>query len=99
VFIERFGTHRDEIFVTASALRKELGKDFDKVPTGAIGLYTYVERLSQGLKQLMTGNRKFALKHITRGDIASLTQDAANISKIPFIMDVDKEEAENILNS
>jgi hypothetical protein len=47
----------------------------------------------------MTGNRKFALKHISRDDIASLTKDCANISNIPFIMDVDKDEVEKILNS
>lgn len=98
VFIERFGSKKEEIFVTASKLKKELGKDFDRVPTGALGVYTYIERLSQGLKQLMTGNRKFALKHITRDDIAALTKDAANISDIPYVMDVDKEEVEKILN-
>jgi glutamate synthase domain-containing protein 2 len=97
VFVERFGSKKEEIFVTASKLKKELGKDFDRVPTGALGLFTYIERLAQGLKQLMTGNRKFALKHITRDDIASLTQDAANISKIPYVMDVDKLEVEQIL--
>lgn len=99
VFVERFGNRKEEIFVTAAKLHKELGKDFDEVPTGALGVYTYVERLAQGLKQLMTGNRKFALKHITRDDIASITKDAANISGIPYIMDVDKEEVEKILNS
>ena len=98
VFIERFGSKKEEIFVTASKLKKELGKDFDRVPTGALGVYTYIERLAQGLKQLMTGNRKFALKYITRDDIAALTKDAANISDIPYVMDVDKEEAEKILN-
>jgi glutamate synthase domain-containing protein 2 len=99
VFIERFGTRKEEIFVTAAKLKKELGKDFDSVPTGALGLYTFIERLAQGLKQLMTGNRKFGLEHITRDDIASLTKDAANISGIPYVMDVDKEEVEKILNS
>ncbi len=99
VFVERFGTRKEEIFVTASELKKELGKDFERVPTGALGVYTYIERLAQGLKQLMTGNRKFALEHIARDDIASLTKDAANISGIPYVMDVDKKEVEKILNS
>jgi hypothetical protein len=99
VFVERFGNRKEEIFVTASKLKKELGKEFDKVPTGALGVYTYVERLAQGLKQLMTGNRKFALEHITRDDIASLTKDAASISGIPYVMDLDKEEVDKILDS
>ncbi len=99
VYIERFGDSIDEIFVTAGELRKELGdKEFEKIPPGAIGLYTYYERLAQGLRQLMCGSRKFALEHITRDDISSLTHEAAQISGISYIMDVDKEEAWNIIN-
>ena len=99
VYIERFGTSKDEIFVTASSLRKELGnKEFEKLPTGAIGLYTYYERLAQGLRQLMAGSRKFALEHMSRYDLAALTREAADVSNIQFIMDVDKKEALNILD-
>jgi len=100
VYIERFGTTKDEIFVTAADLRHELGDaEFEKIPTGALGLYTYYERLAQGLRQLMAGSRKFALEHITRDDIASLTHEAADISGIKYILDVDKEEAQKILKS
>jgi len=100
VYIERFGNSKDEIFVTASALRRELGdEEFDRIPTGALGLYTYYERLAQGLRQLMAGSRKFALEHISRDDIAALTREAATVSGIRYIMDVDQEEAEKILDS
>ncbi|MCK4626922.1 MAG: FMN-binding glutamate synthase family protein, partial [Phycisphaerae bacterium] len=99
VYIERFGNSKDEIFVTASELRKELGdKEFEKLPTGALGLYTYYERLAQGLRQIMAGSRKFALEHIARGDMAALTREAAQVSGITYITDVDKEEVETILN-
>jgi glutamate synthase domain-containing protein 2 len=100
VYVERFGTTRDDIFVTAAELRKELGNDeFENLPTGAIGLYTYYERLAQGLRQLMCGARKFALEHIQRSDLACLTQDAARISGIQYITDVDRNEVEAILNA
>jgi len=100
VYVERFGSSKDDIFVTSSSLRKELGdKEFEKLPTGAIGLYTYYERLAQGLRQLMAGNRKFALEYITRDDIATLTREAEKISGIQYIMDVDKKEVEKILKS
>ena len=99
VYVERFGSKIDEIFVTSGELRKELGNDeFEKLPAGAIGLYTYYERLAQGLRQLMCGSRKFTLGHITRNDIAALTPEAAKISGIDYLMDVDKEEAEKILS-
>ncbi len=99
VYVERFGTSKDEIFVTAAELRHRLGDEaFDKLPTGALGLFTYYERLAQGLRQLMAGSRRFTLAHMSRNDLAALTHEAAEISGIPFIMDVDKEEAQQILN-
>jgi glutamate synthase domain-containing protein 2 len=98
VYVERFGHSIDKIFVTASHLRKELGNDeFEKIPTGAIGLYTYYERLAQGLRQMMAGSRKFALEYMSRDDLAALTPEAAGISGIKYIMDVDKDEVVKIL--
>lgn len=98
VYVERFGNSKDEIFVTASILRKELGNDaFEKLPTGALGLYTYYERLAQGLRQLMAGSRKFSLAYMSRDDLAALTREAADISGIQYIMDVDNTEVDKIL--
>ncbi len=100
VYVERFGNTKDEIFVTSKDLRKELGDtEFEKLPTGAIGLYTYYERLAQGLRQLLTGARKFDLSYMTRNDLAALTHDAAGRSGIPFIMDYGKEKVENMFKN
>ncbi|MGQ9472028.1 MAG: FMN-binding glutamate synthase family protein [Candidatus Aminicenantales bacterium] len=99
VYVERFGSSVEEIFVTAPELKEKYAERFNEIPTGAIGLYSYFKRLNQGLRQLMAGNRKFALGYITRDDIAALTKDAANISGIPYILDVDREEVEKILSS
>ena len=100
VYVERFGNSKDEIFVTASALRQELGdEEFEKLPTGALGLYTYYERLAQGLRQLMAGSRKFAVEYIARDDIAALTREAAQVSGIQYVMEVDQGKVERILSS
>jgi hypothetical protein len=78
-------------------LRHELGDSiFKTLPAGALGLYTYYERLAQGPRQLMAGSRKFSMEYIDRNDIAALTRDAAGISGIQHIMDVDWSEAEEI---
>ncbi len=99
VYIERFGSNIDEIFVTATELRKELGdKEFETLPTGAIGLYTYYERLAQGLRQLMAGSRKFATKYISRDDLVCLTKESADITGIPHVMDLDKESVDKLLD-
>ncbi len=97
VYVERFGGSAEEIFVTAPELKRRYKERFNDLPTGAIGLYTYFKRLDQGLRQLMAGARKFSLQYITRDDIAALTHDAAAVSGIPFISDVDKEEVQKIL--
>jgi glutamate synthase domain-containing protein 2 len=99
VYVERFGHKIDEIFVTASELMTKYGDKFEELPPGALGVHGYFKRLNQGLRQLMAGNRKFTLEYIQRDDIASLTRDAENISGIPYVTDVDKEEVEAILNS
>jgi len=98
VYIGRFGDTPEEIFITAPELKRKFGKKFEQIPPGAMGVYTYAERLSQGLRQLMCGARKFSLEHITRDDIAALTKESAEVSGIPYIMDTDKKEVEKILS-
>ena len=99
VYIERFGTTPEEVFVTASELKQKFGGDFHKIPTGALGLYTYLERVAQGLRQMMAGARKFSLEYISRDDIAALTEEAAKISGIRYVTEVDEEEVNKILAS
>ncbi|MBE0520895.1 MAG: FMN-binding glutamate synthase family protein [Candidatus Methanoperedenaceae archaeon] len=97
VYIGRFGKTVEEIFISAPELRKMYGSRYSEIPPGAIGVYTYFQRLAQGMRQLMTGNRKFALQYIERDDIAAITREAASVSGIPYIMDVDRDEVEQIL--
>jgi len=97
VYVERFGSSVDEIFVTAPELKRRFGKRYADLPPGAMGVYSYFARLSQGLRQLMAGNRKFGLSYITRDDIAALTKEASDISGIPYVLDTDKDEVEKIL--
>ncbi len=97
VYVERFGNRKEEVFVTAAELQRQYGERYDAIPTGAIGLFTYYERLAQGMRQLMCGSRKFALEHLRRDDIAAITKEAAEVSGITYVMDVDHNEAETIL--
>ncbi len=97
IYLERFGHTKESIFVAAEELRRDIGKDFDKIPTGAIGLYTYYHRLAQGMQQLMCGSRKFSLEHITLDDIAALTPEASSIAGVPMVSDLDAEEVDKIL--
>ena len=73
----RFGSSIDELFADLRMLRADYGDEAASIPTGAIGLYSYLNRVSVGLKQFMALNRKFALRYIARDDIVPLTERAA----------------------
>ncbi|MEB2308241.1 MAG: FMN-binding glutamate synthase family protein [Candidatus Brocadiaceae bacterium] len=95
--IEPYGRTMDEIFVLASKAKRLFCSNGREVPPGALGVYSYYQRLSQGLQQLMCGSRKFGLKHLTRDDVVTLTREAAEVTGLKYIMDADSEIAEQIL--
>lgn len=95
--LKKYGHAVDHIFVGVSQLREKYGKDADKIPPGAVGMYTYYDRLAVGLRQLMAGARKFSLAHVTRDDLFALTREASEISGISYVMEADEEEVEKIL--
>ena len=96
--VSEFGIKPEEIFVTYEELLAKYGKDMKDIPLGAIGIYTFSQRIKVGLQQLMAGSRNFKLNTISRKDLMSLTEDAAKISGIPYVMDAYREEAEEVLN-
>jgi glutamate synthase domain-containing protein 2 len=97
--IKKHGDVAERIFISYETLKNRFGKDFDKIPLGAVAMYTFCDRLKLGLQQLMAGERKFALKYLERNDLVSLTREAADVTGIPYVMESDTEEAERILFS
>jgi len=87
-----------EHFTEAATLRRKFPlEQHGVIPAGALGMYSYISRMTQGLQQFMAGARKFALKHISRDDLMALTEEAAKVSGIPYVMDSDADEVEKIL--
>ncbi len=97
--VSEFGTTKEEIFVSYETLREKYGKDLDSMPLGAIGLYTFVDKLKVGLQQLMCGSRNMRVDTISRDDIMCLTPEAAQLSGIPYVMDAYREEALKIIDA
>ena len=95
--LKKYGDSLDHIFIMTDHLKEKYGRDFEKIPAGAIGMYSYYDRLAVGLRQFMAGARKFNLKTITRSDLVALTPEASRVSNIPYIMEADREEVEEIL--
>ncbi len=95
--VSSYGVTREEIFVYYHQLKERFGGDCANIPLGAIGLYTYCQKFKAGLQQLMAGSRKFNVGALNRRDLMALTEDAAKVSALPYVMEAHRDEAERIL--
>ena len=98
--VTQYGNTPEEIFVCWEEVSDIVGKDEMKnIPLGAVGFFSYVQKLRVGLQQLMAGARAFNLASINREDLMSLTDECTKVTGIPYVMDAYRDEAEAILNS
>ncbi|MDD1771263.1 MAG: FMN-binding glutamate synthase family protein [Methanomassiliicoccales archaeon] len=83
-FTDEYTGDPNNFFVMAGDLKQSypkatVGKD---IPWGAVGVYTYFDRVATGLKQLMAGSRKFNLANLARDDICALSEYASKVTGI-----------------
>ena len=97
--ISKHGESPEQIFVAYSTLEERYGAKMKGMPFGAIAIYTFVDKLRTGLTQFMAGARSFRLDSVKRNDIVALTEEAAKVSGIRYVMDAYREEADKILES
>ncbi|MFI3176378.1 MAG: FMN-binding glutamate synthase family protein [Eubacteriales bacterium] len=98
--VSEFGHTKEEIFVNYERVKELVGaNEIGNIPLGAIGIYSYSDKIKVGLQQIMAGARCFNLDTITRRELMSLTQECADVTKIPYLMDCYREEALAILKS
>jgi len=95
--VSKYGTEANEIFVAYAEMQEKFGSDMKDIPLGAVGIYTYCQKFRVGMQQLMAGSRNFKLSTISRKDLMALTEEAAKISGIPYVMNAYGEEANKIL--
>jgi glutamate synthase domain-containing protein 2 len=96
--VSKYGGTANEIFVAYAELEEKFGSKMKDIPLGAVGIYTYCQKFKVGLQQLMAGSRNFRLSTISRKDLMTLTEDAAKISGIPYVMEAYSKEANEILD-
>ena len=97
--VSKYGHKIEEIFVCYEELREKYGEEVGDLPLGAIGIYTFCQKMKVGLQQLMAGSRNFRLSTISRNDLMALTETAAQVSGIPYVMDAYRKEADKILGA
>ena len=96
--VSEFGSTPEEIFVNYEDVKNLVGADEMKnIPLGAVGIYSYSEKLKVGLQQLMAGARCFSIPAISRRELMSLTEECARVTGIPYLMEAYKDEAMKIL--
>lgn len=96
--VSEYGNTPEEIFVCYEEVKNIVGsKEIEKIPLGAIGIYSFTQKIKVGLQQLMAGSRNFKISTISRSDLMSLTEECAKVTGIPYVMDAYREEALKIL--
>jgi len=95
--VSKYGNKVEEIFICYEELRNKYGDEIKNIPLGAIGMYTFSQKIKTGLQQLMAGSRNFKISTLSRSDLIALTEEAAKVSGIPYVMEAYREEAEKVL--
>ncbi len=97
--VSQYGETLEEIFVCWGQVAEIVGnKEMQKIPLGAVGVYSYVQKLTAGLQHLMAGAGSFSLSALRRTDLVSLTRECAEVTGVPYVMDAARDEAEAILD-
>ena len=91
--VSKYGSTVDEIFVCYEELKEKYGAKIKQIPLGAVGIYTYAQKFKTGLQQIMAGSRNFRLSTMSRGDLMALTEEASEVSGIPYVMEARYDEA------
>ena len=98
--VSRYGSTPEEIFVCWEQVADLVGKEgMPSIPLGAVGIFSFTQKLSVGLQQLMAGARRFSIPAITRKELMSLTRECADVTGIPYVMDAYRDEALKIIRS
>jgi len=97
--VSEYGKTPEEIFVSYEQVKDKVGADEMKnIPLGAVGIYSFCDKLRVGLQQLMAGARCFRVHAITRNELMSLTRECSEVTGIPYVMDCYRQDAMKILD-
>ncbi|MFB0957879.1 MAG: glutamate synthase-related protein [Clostridiaceae bacterium] len=78
---QKYGSSVAQIYGDLPELRALYGKAADDFSPGAIGVFSYLNKLAFGLKHFAALNRKFDMKYLDQTDLIPLTRDAKDLIK------------------
>lgn len=79
--LKQYGNTIEEIYGDLADLRAIYGKDANNFPPGAIGVFSYLNKIAFGLKHFAALNRKFDINYLDRSDLIPLTREANELLK------------------
>ncbi len=74
-----YGSTIEEIFCDLPDLRALYGKEANQFPPGAIGVFSYLNKIGFGLKHFAALNRKFNMDFLSKRDLIPLTSEARSL--------------------
>lgn len=77
--IKVFGNTVDELYYDLADLRYIYGKEVDEFSLGAVGVFSYLNKIAFGLQHFAALNRKFDIRYLDRTDLIPLTNDAKEL--------------------
>ncbi|TJX14559.1 FMN-binding glutamate synthase family protein [Tissierella creatinini] len=79
--MKKYGNTVEEIYGDLADLRAIYGKEANGFSLGAVGVFSYLNKIAFGLKHFAALNRKFDISYLDRSDLIPLTRDAKDLLK------------------
>lgn len=77
----KYGNSIENIFLDLPDLRSLYGREANDFSTGAIGVFSYLNKIAFGLKHFAALNRKFNINLLDQSDLIPLTRDAKELMR------------------
>ncbi len=77
--IRKFGSTVEELYGDLPDLRAVYGKQADNFSLGAVGVFSYLNKIAFGLKHFAALNRKFDISYLNKSDLIPLTSAAKDL--------------------
>ncbi|MDR2851196.1 MAG: FMN-binding glutamate synthase family protein [Desulfovibrio sp.] len=98
--VSQYGNTPEAIFTGYYSLKEKVGAQaINKLPFGAIAIWTLVDKLAAGLQQFMAGCRRFTIEDIRREDVVAGNYDVARETGLQHICEARDDVAKAILNA
>ena len=77
--LRKYGDTVEQIYGDLADLRAIYGKEANTFSPGAIGVFSYLQKIAFGVRHFAALNRKFDIAYLDRTDLIPLTRDAKDL--------------------